>query len=197
MKNSLKKYKVTYNAPVTITFCVVALIALVLNYITHGSTNRLLFSVHRAGSPLYSPLTWLRFVTHVFGHADIGHYVGNITLILVLGPGLEERLGSGRLLTTMFVTALLAGIAEYFFFPSYLLLGASGIVFMMILMASLGGMRSGGIPLTLILVFVIYVGGEIYTGITAADNVSQLAHVIGGICGAVLGMGMRSDPKKK
>ena len=185
MKYSLKKYKVTYNAPVTITFCVVALIALVLNYITHGSTNRLLFSVHRAGSPLYSPLTWLRFVTHVFGHADIGHYVGNITLILVLGPGLEERLGSGRLLTTMFVTALLAGIAEYFFFPSYLLLGASGIVFMMIILSSAGNAKKGEIPLTLILVFLFYVGGEIVDGLFVSDNVSQLTHILGGVCGAV------------
>ncbi len=185
MNHSLKKYKVTYNAPVTITFCVVALIALVLNYVTHGSTNHLLFSVHHTGSPLYSPLTWLRFVTHVFGHADIGHYVGNITLILVLSPGLEERLGSGRLLTTMFVTALLAGVVEYFFFPSYLLLGASGIVFMMIILSSAGNAKKGEIPLTLILVFLFYVGGEIVDGLFVSDNVSQLTHILGGVCGAV------------
>ena len=62
---------------------------------------------------------------------------------------------------------------------------------MMILMASLGGMRSGGIPLTLILVFAIYVGQEIVSAVTAVDNVSHLTHIIGGICGAVMGVGLR------
>ena len=62
---------------------------------------------------------------------------------------------------------------------------------MMIVMASLGGMRSGGIPLTLILVFVIYVGSEIVSGLTNADSISHLSHIIGGICGAVLGIAIR------
>ena len=66
-------------------------------------------------------------------------------------------------------------------------MGASGIVFMMILIASMGGGRSGGIPLTLILVALFYLGGEIVTALTAADNISQLSHIIGGICGGVLG----------
>ena len=34
----------------------------------------------------------------------------------------------------------------------------------------------------------IYVGGEIYDGLTVRDNISQLTHIIGGIFGAVLGI---------
>ena len=55
--------------------------------------------------------------------------------------------------------------------------------------------HSGGIPLTLILVFVIYVGTEIVNGLTSADNISHLSHIIGGVCGAVLGVGLRSGRK--
>ena len=190
-----KKHLIQYNAPTTLNFALISFAVLVLGIATRGASTMKFFCVYR--SPLTELLTYPRFFTHVLGHSNFAHYSGNITLMLVLGPTLEERYGSRTLLKAIFITAFISGLLQWVLFPGTALLGASGIVFMMILMASLGGMRSGGIPLTLILVFVIYVGGEIYNGITAADNVSQLAHVIGGICGAVLGMGMRSDPKKK
>ena len=89
------------------------------------------------------------------------------------------------------MTALVSGMVHWLFFPGTALMGASGIVFMMIAMSSLSGMRDGCIPLTLILVLALYLGGEIVDGITLADNVSQLTHIIGGVCGAFLGISMR------
>ena len=178
-----------YNAPVTLTFALIAFIALVLARFTDGATTVKYFSVYR--SSLLDPLTYLRFFTHVLGHTDLSHYAGNITLMLVLGPTLEERYGSFTLLWAILITAFIAGLVQWIFFPGSALLGASGIVFMMIIMASLGGMRGGGIPLTLILVFVIYIGGEMVSGLTAADNISHLTHIVGGVCGAVMGMGLR------
>lgn len=49
----LNKPKVSFNAPVTLTFVIVCFAALILNYITSGFTNDLLFSVYR--SSLLSP----------------------------------------------------------------------------------------------------------------------------------------------
>ena len=63
---------------------------------------------------------------------------------------------------------------------------------MLIVMSSLAGMKDGCIPVTLILVLLLYVGGEIVDGVTLRDNVSQITHVIGGLCGAVLGLTMRN-----
>ena len=71
------------------------------------------------------------------------------------------------------------------------MLGASGIVFMMIVMSSLAGMKNGCIPITLILVLVLYIGGEIVDGVMLKDNISQLSHIVGGVCGAFLGISMR------
>ena len=34
-------------------------------------------------------------------------------------------------------------------------------------------------------------GGEIVDGVVLSDNVPQLTHIIGGICGAVMGLNMR------
>lgn len=82
------------------------------------------------------------------------------------------------------------------FFPNTGLLGASGIVFMMIVMSSLSGMRDGCIPITLILVLILYLGGEVINGIKASDNISQLTHIIGGLCGAFLGMSMSRSRRR-
>ena len=48
-------------------------------------------------------------------------------------------------------------------------------------------MRNGTIPTTLILVAVFYLGGELWDAIFVQDNISQLTHIIGGVCGTVLG----------
>ena len=104
---------------------------------------------------------------------------------------LEERYGSRALFWAVFVTALVSGMVHWLFFPGTALMGASGIVFMMIVMSSLSGMREGSIPLTLILVLVLYIGKEVIDGVTLSDNVSQLTHIIGGLCGAFLGLSMR------
>jgi membrane associated rhomboid family serine protease len=74
-----------------------------------------------------------------------------------------------------------------------MLLGASGIAFMLILLSSFASSESGTIPVTFIFAGIIYIGGEILTGaknITgiSSDNISQLAHIIGGICGIAFGI---------
>ncbi|MGN1002181.1 MAG: rhomboid family intramembrane serine protease [Oscillospiraceae bacterium] len=180
--------RVQYNSPVVLTFALLSLGALILGVLTGGWTTSLLFCVYRA--PLSDPLTYVRMVCHVLGHEGYAHYMGNMTLLLVVGPPLEEKYGSKKLLFCIFVTALVSGLAQFCFFPGTALLGASGIVFMMIVLSSLAGMKEGTIPLTLILVAVIYLGGEVVDAFTAQDNVSQLTHIIGGICGAALGFKM-------
>ena len=186
--------KLSYNAPVALTFAILALIALILDGITNGWTTVNLFSVYR--SSLSAPLTWVRFFGHVLGHSGYAHYIGNIVLILVLGPNLEDRFGSWNLLWAIVVTAVISGVVQFVFFPGTMLLGASGIVFMMILLSSFGGVRNGVIPITLILVAVCYLGGELWDAIFVNDNVSQLTHIIGGLCGTVIGFALSGKKKK-
>ena len=182
-------FRLQYNSPVVLTFALISLAALFLGGLTDGWTTTHLFSVWH--SPLTDLLTYPRFFLHVLGHADFDHYISNMMMILVVGPGLEEKYGSRNLLTAILVTAFISGLVYWLFFPSTGLLGASGIVFMMIVMASLAGMRDGCIPITLILVLILFLGNEIVAGMTLSDNVSQLTHIIGGICGAFLGLRRR------
>lgn len=181
--------RLQYNSPVVLTFALLSFGALLLARLTNQRSNMLLFSVYR--SSLLSFWTWPRFVLHVLGHTGYGHYINNMMMILVVGPPLEEKYGSRNLLVAIVLTALVSGIVQWLFFPNSVLLGASGIAFMMIVMSSLSGMREGYIPITLILVMVLYIGGEIVDGVVLSDNVSQLTHIVGGLCGAFLGLNMR------
>lgn len=183
--------KIQYNSPTILTFALVSLAVLLLNQVTGGLANKLCFSVYRAS--LTDPLTYVRFFGHVLGHAGYAHYIGNMTLLLVIGPPLEERYGSLPLLECIAMTALISGLVQFIFFPGTALLGASGIVFMLIILSSISGASEGRIPLTLIFVYVIYIGGEIADGVLQADNISQLTHIIGGTCGGVFGLILRKN----
>ena len=155
----MRPLRLQYNAPVVLTFSLLSLGALLLGMLTGGGSTRLLFCVYRA--PLTDPLTYVRMITHVLGHANYTHFIGNIMPLLVIGPPLEEKYGSRTLLAGILLTAGVSGILQCVFFPGSALLGASGIVFMLIMLASLAGMKDGRIPLTLILAAVLYLGQEV------------------------------------
>ena len=127
-----------------------------------------------------------RLMGHILGHAGWQHFLGNMLLLLVVGPPLEEKYGSRALLAGIGITAVLSGILHVFF-PGAALLGASGIVFMLIMLASLSGMRSGQIPLTLLLVAALYLGQQVYDILFVRDNVANFMHIVGGACGTGFG----------
>jgi len=181
--------KIDYNAPVTLSFAIASFLTLCLGWVTGGLTTRLLFCVY--GSPWTDPLTYVRLFGHVLGHADLSHYMGNMMLFLLLGPIVEDDYGSGRLLAMIAVTAVVTGLADMIFFPATGLLGASGVVFMMIILASLVRYQRGKIPLTFVAVAVLYLGQEIYNAVFAVDDISQLTHIIGGVLGVLFGLAMR------
>ena len=162
---------------------------------TGGVSDQLLFCVYR--SSLSDPLTYFRFFGHVLGHANWEHFLSNIMMILVVGPLLEEKYGSTDTLFVILTTAFVTGLIHFIFFPNVALLGASGIVFAFILLASMTSIEDGKIPLTFILVAVIYIGGQIRDGILVKDDVSNLTHIIGGIVGSVFGFAMNKYRVRK
>jgi len=186
--------KIKYNAPVVLSFSLIALLVLILSSVTDAGLTSLLFCVYRA--PLTDPLFYVRLFTHVLGHGSWAHYFSNIMYILLLGPMLEEKYGSRPLLFGILLTAFVTAVAHLLLNGSAALLGASGVVFMMILLASFASFRHGTIPLTFLLIAGIYIGNEIITGIFTTDNISQLSHIIGGACGAFLGVFLNRGKKR-
>ena len=180
-----KKLRLSFNAPAVLTFTALCVIAQLISMLTRGESNRVLFNVYRAS--LLDPLTWVRCFTHVLGHAGWEHLLGNIMYILILGPMIEEKYGTATTAFIMAATALVIGVINMVFFPGVMLLGASGIVFAFILIASITIREDNTIPVTFILVAVLYLGQQIWQGLFSQDNVSQMAHIVGGAVGAVLG----------
>lgn len=190
----MKKVKISLNSPVVLFFTIICFVSLLLSMLTGGMTNNLLFSVYR--SSLVNPFTFIRFIGHVIGHADFNHFIGNFMMILVVGPLLEEKYGSVDLFVVMITTALVTGLFHFIFFPNVQLLGASGIVFAFILLSSMTSLKDGEIPLTFILVAILYMGQQVYQGIFLSDNVSNLTHILGGIVGASMGYLINKKAKK-
>ena len=187
----MKRFAIRFNAPVVLSFAIISLLVLVLDSVTGGASTARLFCVYRA--PLTDPLTYVRFFTHVLGHSGYSHYMSNMLLLLLVGPGLEEKYGSRNLLLT---TAFATGLVQFLLFPHSALLGASGVVFMMIVLSSFTEMKKGGIPLTMLLVVALYLGSEIADGLTKTDNVSHLTHIAGGVCGIVFGFRLARAKKR-
>lgn len=117
--------------------------------------------------------------------------MNNFLIILLVGPMLEMKYGSKCMLQMIVITAFATGVLNVIFFDTALL-GASGIAFMLIILSSFVNIKKGSIPLTLLLVASLYLGREIVEGITAQDNISQFAHIAGGICGGVFGFTLKS-----
>lgn len=181
--------KLQLNAPVILGFFFISLLSLVLGFLTSGASTTAAFSVYRAS--LLDPLTYVRFFGHIFGHADLTHFSSNMLLLLVVGPPLEKLYGSKTIALGIMAAALITGILQFVFFPHTILLGASGIVFMLIMLSSFSGAKTGQIPVTLILVALMYLGQEVYSIFFIRDNVANLIHIVGGICGIGMGLQLR------
>lgn len=177
--------RLQYNSPVILTFFLLSLAVLLLDWQTGGWTTAHLFCVYR--SSLTDLFFYVRLVGHVLGHASWNHFMNNMLLLLVVGPPMEEKYGSIPLLKAILLTAVVSGILQCVLFPGTALLGASGIVFMLIMLASLAGGRNGSIPLTLILVAAMYLGEQVYDILFVKDDIANFMHIVGGVCGTAFG----------
>ena len=178
--------KIKYNAPITLTFAIIASLLVLVDQFSGAHLIPTYFMV--PGKGMFNTgniVDWITLVTHTLGHSNWNHLLSNMALLLLLGPMLEEKYGSLTLFLMIFITALATGLLNAFLFPTALL-GASGIVFMMILLTSITNNRNGEIPLSFILILVLYLADEVINAFSY-DDISQFAHIIGGIFGSLFG----------
>ncbi|MCL2175814.1 MAG: rhomboid family intramembrane serine protease [Treponema sp.] len=187
--------KIKYNAPTVLTFTLLCALILLLSKTIFPNLCEYLFMVPGKGNfHIFNLRNVITLFTHILGHANWAHLIGNFTLILVVGPMLEESYGSSELLIMIVITAFVTGLLNVIFFSSALM-GASGVVFMMILLSSFTNFSKGEIPLTFILILILYMGVQLIESLRE-DNISQFAHIAGGLCGSFFGFLQQSDRKK-
>lgn len=179
--------RVTVNAPFSILFSIAA-IALYFLFQADGTIPRMLML---QGDFQFSDWRWyVSLIGYTMGHASLGHLIGNISIILLIGPFIEKRWGTKRLAIMVSITGLVTALVHILFWD-HSLIGASGIVFMMIVLSSLVDMRSKEIPLTFILIVFLFIGQELIRSF-GDDQISQFAHISGGVLGAIFGFAYRS-----
>ena len=178
--------RIKYNAPTVLSFTLLCALVLLLSQTLLPGLTEYWFMVPGKGSfNAGSFRNWITLFTHIIGHADWSHLINNFTLILVIGPMLEANYGSKLLLIMIIITAFVTGVLNVLFFRTALM-GASGVVFMMILLSSFTNFSKGEIPITFILVLILYMGVQLLSSFDP-DNISQFAHIVGGLCGSFFG----------
>lgn len=181
---------IKYNSPVVLTFILISAAVMICKSMGLGFIHSL-FVLQPGFNPI-NPFAYFRLFSHVLGHADWNHLIGNTTYLVLVGPILEEKYGSSSMAFMIFMTALVTGILNTMFFSTGLL-GASGIVFMMIILVSFVNYKENQIPLTFIIVAFLYLGAEL-KDIFKDDHISRFAHLLGGLVGAAFGFVL---PNKK
>lgn len=196
--NPLKKIRITYNAPVTLSFTIIAAIILILD---QWIFKNLIISWFAAPSrdlfEISNITNYFRILFHVLGHSGWEHLLSNMAFVLLLGPVVEERYGSALLVIMMCTTSAVTGVLNACFSAS-MLVGCSDIAFMLILLTSFTSIKKCEIPLTFILILALYIGREIVNS-KDAQNISVLAHIAGGLCGSLFAFlaSPKSSRKKK
>jgi membrane associated rhomboid family serine protease len=184
--------KITFNSPLILSFSFICIVI----YILTGYLG--LFQSSFILNPNFNSssfLDYFRLFSHTLGHDSIDHLIGNLSFILLIGPVIEKQYGARLLFIMMLTTGLLTALLHILFFDSGLL-GASGIVFMLIILTSMINIKNKEIPITFILIVIIFIGKEII-GSFNVDNISHTSHIIGGVVGAVFGFGLAGKKATK
>jgi rhomboid protease GluP len=179
--------RLKYNSPIILSFALISTIVLLVSkYLMPDLTSS--WFTAPAQFSFNNFMDYPRMFSHVIGHADVNHLLGNFTFILLLGPIIEEKYGSGRLLAMILLTALVTGLGNAFLFKTGLL-GASGIVFMLIIISSFTNIKDKEIPITFLLIVGIFLSKEVVHAFQE-NNISEFAHIIGGLCGGLYGVAL-------
>jgi len=173
--------KIKYNSPVILTYSILSICVLVF-------CSKEVLAKYFSSPPhlsFFDPYFYIRLVSYIAGHGNLHHLIGNLMIILLVGPLLEEKYGSVKLLEMILITAVATGLLNAFLFSNSLI-GGSGIAFMMILLGSFSNIRSKEIPLTFIVITVLFIGSEVISSLKI-DQISQFSHLAGGFIGAGYG----------
>ena len=173
--------KIKYNSPVILTYAIISLCVLV--FFNHALSITYFSSPARVS--FSNPYFYLRSISYIAGHGSWTHLIGNLMIILLVGPLLEEKYGSEKILEMILMTAISTAWLNAFLFSNSLM-GGSGIAFMLILLSSFSNISAKEIPLTFIIIAVLFTGSEVVS-ILKPDKISQFSHLAGGLAGAGYG----------
>ena len=88
---------------------------------------------------LYRHYYW-QFLTYMFTHATVSHFIFNMLSLYIFGTAVERRIGSKEFILYYLLTGVLSGVASYAMFymanTNTVLLGASGAIYALLMLFS-------------------------------------------------------------
>ena len=185
--------KLTFDSPVVLIFSFVCAIVYLLSSWDIGNNWFVLINEWDMSNPGW----YFRLFSHTIGHGSTQHLMSNMALLLLLGPIVEKRYGSKNLILMILTTAVVTGLIQIIFFKQHLL-GASGVVFMLILLVSMVNFKNKEIPLTFVIIVLLYIGQELIGTMDGKDDgISHSTHIVGGIVGAAFGFVLAGKKAKQ
>ncbi|MBR1911348.1 MAG: rhomboid family intramembrane serine protease [Treponema sp.] len=197
-----KRYRILFDAPVTIIFVLLTIAAFFANIFLKDSLVPLLFTCRSLKAPtpeaafnFKNAMDYVRLILHVFAYADLPSLLMNAVLLLLLGSILEERYGSLMLFLMIFIASLVSGVLTACA-PQQPFSGSDSIVFMMIILLSLTALAKRTVQISWLLAFIVFIAYKVHgyttssiTNVTAVlqENLSLFINLAGGICGSLAG----------
>lgn len=142
-------------------------------------------------------------ITHMFVHADIIHFVGNIAMLSALGLVVENKIGSGKFLFIYLFSGLsavpFALLIEALIGISVTLVGASGAIFGLMFVSGLisGWEKIPVVKVPLVIAISLFL---LFTLILFIYNfpmsIGEFAH-FGGLAGGIIGFLLVLPESKK
>jgi membrane associated rhomboid family serine protease len=190
---------VEIDAPFSLIFSFLCVLVQCFSFVLGTSFAPTYFGVPSLSSfNMLSIFSYFRMVSQIFGHSNWQHLSGNITYILLIGPNCEREFGCYTICVIVLLTAISSSLSHIFFGPrNSIQLGASGVVFMFILLNSLIETKSHRVPLTFICQVSIWCTKEVLDHLFDQDGgISHLAHLTGALVGTLSGYYLQQQKEK-
>ena len=148
----------------------------------------LFISEYRSGLPeILGGQLW-RLITPIIIHFGILHFIFNMMWLYDLGSTIEQRQGVGRMAILVVVTAVLSNLAQFYWGgPGFG--GMSGVVYGLLAYVWVQGKfnpRAGiGLHQHIVIMMSIWF---VICWLGLIGNIANMAHTVGLICGAILGL---------
>lgn len=132
----------------------------------------------------------LALVGYQFSHTDLDHLIGNMFLLLLIGPTCEKRLGSIRFALVYLTAGFISALGSVSLYPGSVLIGASGSISGLMaiypfMQRTLVGLSLAGFIMGCLFYTQFNLGLASYAGLLN-DSTAYMAHVAGGVAGLLM-----------
>ncbi len=185
-----KKISVGFTAPITTIFSLLCIaVFLIQASAPQHITNLLFFVGGNSSSPTpfdrTSIFDYLTIFTHLFGSKNAYTLLINTAYILLLSPRIEQAYGKGLLSLMFIITAFITGVLSTLFVSTHVM-GAQGIVFLLLLLNILADAKTKTIPITIIFSSLLYVSFITFDS-TTIGVAEKITPFIGSLCASIFG----------